>query len=52
MDHQEKLMLFGQFVGTWAFDGWLEPEDGTREEFSGEWRFDWALDGMGRSRTS
>jgi hypothetical protein len=42
----EEMMLFGQFVGTWAFDGSLEHEDGKRDEFSGEWRFDWALDGL------
>ena len=39
-------MLFGQFVGSWAFDGSLEHENGRRDEFSGEWRFDWALDGL------
>ena len=39
------MMLFGQFVGSWAFDGWQAGADGTREELSGEWRFDWALDG-------
>jgi hypothetical protein len=45
MDRAE-LMLFGQFVGTWEFDGTLQREDGTRAEFTGEWRFDWALDGL------
>jgi hypothetical protein len=42
----DDLMLFGQFVGVWALDGSLERDDGTRAEFSGEWRFDWALDGL------
>jgi hypothetical protein len=42
----EELMLFGQFVGTWTMTGWDEPEEGKRREFAGEWRFDWALDGM------
>jgi hypothetical protein len=42
----DELMLFGQFVGTWALDGWLERDDGKRQRFRGEWRFDWALDGM------
>jgi len=41
-----ELMLFGQFVGSWEFDGWLEQADETREEFRGEWHFDWALDGL------
>jgi hypothetical protein len=42
----DEMMLFGQFVGSWAFDGSLQHEDGRRDEFSGEWRFDWALDGL------
>jgi hypothetical protein len=42
----EELMLFGQFVGTWSFDGWTETAEGGRAELSGEWRFDWALGGM------
>jgi hypothetical protein len=42
----QELMLFGQFVGSWAIDGWIEQEDGTREHLRGEWRFDWALDGL------
>lgn len=41
-----ELMLFGQFVGAWALDGWTETAEGERREFSGEWRFEWALDGM------
>ena len=39
-------MQFGQFVGAWALDGWLERVEGKRDRFTGEWRFDWALDGM------
>jgi hypothetical protein len=42
----DEMMLFGQFVGSWGFDGSLEHENGRRDEFSGEWRFDWALDGL------
>jgi hypothetical protein len=45
MDTSE-LMLFGQFVGAWEFDGSLQRDDGTRAEFSGEWHFAWALDGL------
>lgn len=39
-------MLFGQFVGSWDLEGSLERADGTRVAFTGEWRFDWALDGL------
>jgi hypothetical protein len=45
-EHKAELMLFGQFVGSWSMEGWLEQEDGTRESFTGEWHFDWALDGL------
>jgi hypothetical protein len=39
-----ELMTFGQFVGAWTLDGWIEQPDGSRSEHRGEWRFDWALD--------
>jgi hypothetical protein len=45
-DRRSELMLFGQFVGSWAMEGWLERESGEREHFTGEWHFDWALDGL------
>jgi len=41
-----ELMLFGQFVGTWELEGWIERADEKRAEFTGEWRFDWTLDGL------
>jgi hypothetical protein len=41
-----ELMTFGQFVGAWTLEGWIEHPDGTRSEHRGEWHFDWALDGQ------
>ncbi len=43
----DKLMLFGQFVGSWDIDAtWYQP-DGTRRTGTGEWHFDWILGGRG-----
>ena len=42
-----KLMLFGQFVGSWEIEGvWHDP-DGTSKAGKGEWHFDWILGGRG-----
>jgi len=42
---QDKLNLFGQFVGDWDFEGVFEK--GTPDEWRvpGEWLFSWILDG-------
>ena len=42
---QEKLNLFGQFVGDWDFEGVYDK--GTSDEWRvpGEWLFSWILDG-------
>ena len=42
---EDKLALFGQFVGDWEFDTTLIKEDGTRKTGRGEWHFAWALGG-------
>jgi hypothetical protein len=42
---EEKLALFGQFVGDWEFDMTLFKQDGTRRTGRGEWHFGWALAG-------
>lgn len=44
-DHADKLMLFGQFVGSWDFDGFYTAPDGARADMSGEWHFGWVLAG-------
>jgi hypothetical protein len=45
-EHAEKLMLFGQFVGTWDLDVTVFDLDGAvRAEGRGEWLFGWVLEG-------
>ena len=44
-DHADKLMLFGQFVGSWDFDGFYTTPDGSQVEMTGEWHFGWVLAG-------
>lgn len=46
-EHPEKMMLFGQFVGSWVLDVFGYPADGSRLEYAGEWHFGWILDGGG-----
>ncbi len=42
-----KLMLYGQFVGSWDIEGtWYQP-DGSNTTGKGEWHFDWILGGSG-----
>jgi hypothetical protein len=43
-DHADKLMLFGQFVGAWEFEGFYTAS-GSRHAATGEWHFGWVLDG-------
>ena len=45
-DLAEKMMLFGQFIGSWDLDLVAYPgENGSR--YAGEWHFGWVLDGHG-----
>jgi hypothetical protein len=46
-DYADKLMLFGQFVGTWDAEISSFGLDGAAPErrHSGEWRFGWVLEG-------
>src|SRR5690348_17298313 len=44
-EHQEKLMLFGQFVGSWNFNGVEYRDDGSRPTDKGEVHFHWILEG-------
>ncbi len=43
--YREKLMLFGQFVGDWDFDGIEYHADGSRVTDKGEIEFGWVLGG-------
>jgi hypothetical protein len=43
--YQEKLQLFGQFVGSWTFDGKQYGDDGSQTTDKGEIHFHWVLQG-------
>ena len=44
-DRAEKMMLYGQFVGSWNLDVIEYKDDGTMRRRAGEWHFGWALEG-------
>jgi hypothetical protein len=44
-EHRDALMLFGQFVGDWVFDGVEYNTDGSRQTDRGEIHFAWILQG-------
>ena len=45
-EHADKLMLFGQLVGSWSVEGTHFNRDGTiKVERRGEWHFGWVLEG-------
>lgn len=43
--YKDQLMLFGQFVGDWEFEGGAVTPDGTRSTDKGEIHFAWVLQG-------
>lgn len=43
--YADKLMLFGQFVGSWDLDMTAFDADGSSRGFIGEWHFGWVLEG-------
>lgn len=43
--YQDKLKLFGQFVGSWTFEGTEYHDDGSRSTDKGEIHFQWVLGG-------
>jgi len=44
---EDKLGLFGRFIGSWDLEGtWYQP-DGSRRTGRGEWHFAWILGGRG-----
>jgi hypothetical protein len=43
--NKDQLMLFGQFVGDWEFDGVAYTPDGARSTDKGEIHFAWVLQG-------
>ena len=44
-EHADKLMLFGQFVGSWSVESTYHLVDGTRRDERREWHFAWVLGG-------
>lgn len=44
-EHRDKLMLFGQFIGSWNYAATAYHDDGTRETSEGEIHFHWILQG-------
>jgi hypothetical protein len=47
IEYSEKLMLYGQFVGSWNVEAtWYEKSGETRKS-NGEWHFGWILGGRG-----
>lgn len=43
--HRDQLMLFGQFIGDWDFNGIEYHDDGQRPTDKGEIQFRWVLQG-------
>lgn len=43
--YKDKLMLFGQFVGSWEFTWEYLDEKGEKTKEKGEWIFSWVLNG-------
>jgi hypothetical protein len=45
-DYADKLMLFGQFVGSWDVEGqFFDADENVRSEHRGEWHWGWVLEG-------
>ena len=45
VDLQDKLSLFGQFVGEWEFEKIVGKDTPDEQRIAGEWIFSWILDG-------
>jgi hypothetical protein len=45
--YESKLMLFGQFVGSWDIDSHYCPREGEERRVAAAWHFGWILDGRG-----
>jgi hypothetical protein len=46
-EYAEKLMLYGQFVGSWSMDATWFEKNGESRKGKGEWHFGWILGGRG-----
>lgn len=45
--YADKLMLYGQFIGSWDIDSTWYERDGGGKKGKGEWHFSWILGGRG-----
>ena len=45
--YAEKMMLYGQFVGSWKIDAIWYNQDGGQKRGKGQWHFGWILGGRG-----
>lgn len=46
-EYAEKLMLYGQFVGSWDIAATWHEQNGGHKQGKGEWHFNWVLGGRG-----
>ena len=44
-EYAEKLMLYGQFVGSWDIEATWYDQAGGHRKGKGEWHFNWVLAG-------
>jgi hypothetical protein len=44
-ENRDKLMLFGQFIGSWSYEGVDYHDDGSRTTNKGQIHFHWVLEG-------
>ena len=44
-DRADRMAVYGQFVGDWAFDALVHKDDGDEHRGRGEIHFAWAIDG-------
>lgn len=46
-EYAEKMMLYGQFVGSWDIESTWYEQGGGQKKSKGEWHFAWVLGGRG-----
>lgn len=46
-EYRDRLMLYGQFVGSWDLEGTWYTDDKVTRTMTGEWHFGWVLGGRG-----
>jgi hypothetical protein len=46
-EHKDKLMTYGQFVGSWDIEATYYDHAAELKKLTGEWYFGWILGGLG-----